>query len=230
MLVPSQSGQSYVASTEIPAALKSVFLARGQIVRFSKDQIIVDEGALDNDVYWIQGGSLQFSLVSIHGKEVILRNMVSGEIFGEGAAISGLPRSVRVTALCSGLTMRLSGKSFLESLMEAPEIGVWLSANLAVRVNDLTAKVFEIATLPIAGRVQLELLKLAKTGDDKHDRCLIRPFPTHTELAFRIGTHREAVTRELNTLAREGIVVKMGRDLEISSLRKLRTSYSRFVK
>jgi DNA-binding transcriptional regulator YhcF (GntR family) len=47
------------------------------------------------------------------------------------------------------------------------------------------------------------------------NQSVIEPFPTHEELAALVGTHREAVTRELSYLSGNGfIVVQRGR-LEI---------------
>ena len=41
----------------------------------------------------------------------------------------------------------------------------------------------------------------------------VKPAPTHAEFASRIGTHREAVTRELNELVRAKLIGKRGNDL-----------------
>ena len=45
--------------------------------------------------------------------------------------------------------------------------------------------------------------------------------PTHTELATRLSTHREAVTRELNTLARAGLIERHGNALRINDVAEL---------
>ncbi len=53
---------------------------------------------------------------------------------------------------------------------------------------------------------------------------MISPAPTHAEIASRISTHREAVTRELNSLARAKLIEKRGTTLvirEIAALTRL---------
>ncbi|MFO1158980.1 MAG: helix-turn-helix domain-containing protein [Reyranellaceae bacterium] len=45
-------------------------------------------------------------------------------------------------------------------------------------------------------RVRRELLRLAATGTRFGNSVVIRPAPTHYDIAARIGSHREAVTRE----------------------------------
>ena len=49
----------------------------------------------------------------------------------------------------------------------------------------------------------------------------MRPAPTHAELANRIGTHREAVTRELGVLSERGIIRYGRRSLMILDLARL---------
>ena len=47
---------------------------------------------------------------------------------------------------------------------------------------------------------------------------VIDPAPTHAELASRIGTHREAVTRELRFLAEHGIIRQHRRRLTVADM------------
>lgn len=211
-----------------PKDLCAAFEQRAQVQRLRKDQMVVGEGTDASEVYLIQSGRVQFSLVSVHGRELILRDFGPGHIFGELAAIDGLPRSASAVALEDCLVARMSGPAFVSFLGEVPRAGLWMAQQLARRVRDLTNRTFELATLPVAARLQTELLRLALAGEQPGlDRAVIRPLPTHADLAARIGTRREAVSRELSNLAHEGLVVQSGRALEIHSLARLRTLLDR---
>jgi hypothetical protein len=48
-----------------------------------------------------------------------------------------------------------------------------------------------------------------------------RPCPTHTEIAARVSTHREAVTRELTRLARIGLIEREKNALVVTDLERL---------
>jgi len=50
---------------------------------------------------------------------------------------------------------------------------------------------------------------------------VLSPAPTHEEIASRVSTHREAVTRELAWLEAQGVVEKAGRTLKITDLERL---------
>ncbi len=51
--------------------------------------------------------------------------------------------------------------------------------------------------------------------------AMIRPAPTHAEFASRVSTHREAVTRELNQLSRDGLVERQAGALAIHDVERL---------
>jgi CRP/FNR family cyclic AMP-dependent transcriptional regulator len=211
-----------------PEALCAEFLRRAQLQRIRKGQMVVGEGTDATEVYLILSGQVRFSLVSIHGREMILRDFGPGHIFGELAAIDGLPRSASAVALDDCQLARMSGAAFVNFLGEVPRAGLWMAQQLVRRVRDLTNRAFELATLPVAARLQTELLRLALAGEcPAPDRAIIRPMPTHADLAARIGTRREAVSRELSILAHEGLVVQSGRSLEVLSINRLRTLLDR---
>jgi CRP/FNR family cyclic AMP-dependent transcriptional regulator len=211
----------------LPPDLRDAFLARAHVSKARPRQVVIAEGSTATDVYLIRSGKVRISRFSDSGREIILRDMGPGEIFGEIAAIDHAPRSASVAAIEESVLARLAGEEFLTFLGEVPQAGLWMARQLASRVRDLTEKTSDLATLPVAGRVQRELLRLAHEAGVERDQVALQPMPTHAEIAARIGTHREAVTRELNLLAREGILRQAGRRAEILSVGKLKALYDR---
>ena len=77
---------------------------------------------------------------------------------------------------------------------------------LVMKIRALTTRVYEFSTLAVSNRIQAELLRLASMAA-RDGKCVrISPVPTHTEIASRVSTHREAVTRELTRLSRIGLI------------------------
>ncbi len=101
---------------------------------------------------------------------------------------------------------------------------------LAARVRSLSDKSVELASQPVAARLVGELLRLAEAHAAGADRAEIARLPTHADLAARIGTHREAVTRELRLLAKEGLVVQTGRRLTVASRAGLAALHQRLTR
>jgi DNA-binding Lrp family transcriptional regulator len=79
----------------------------------------------------------------------------------------------------------------------------------------------------VRNRVHAELVRLAR--DHGGSEALIRPAPTHSEIASRISTHREAVTRELSRLEGLGIIAREGRTLRVKDLARLEAMVEDFA-
>jgi hypothetical protein len=82
--------------------------------------------------------------------------------------------------------------------------------------------VIELSTLAVQNRIRAEVLRQAQaaTAADS-DFARLEPAPRHADLAARVGTTREQVTRELSALTRQGLLQKTGRGLLVTDLPRL---------
>ena len=103
----------------------------------------------------------------------------------------------------------------------AIERGVIKIRGKEYELKGLTEQVFELSALNVQTRIHCELLRLAQKGKPCSGGIEVRPAPTHAELASRIGTHREAVTREMKVLSEEKIIRHGRRSLMIIDLARL---------
>ena len=90
-------------------------------------------------------------------------------------------------------------------------------------IRELTTRVFEFSTLAVRYRIEAEILRLTQLSPCTGKAAHIVPAPTHAEIASRTSTHREAVTRELNRLAKLGIVEQRNIELWIKDVDRLAT-------
>jgi hypothetical protein len=90
-----------------------------------------------------------------------------------------------------------------------------------MKVRSLTTRVYEFSALAVNNRIQAEVLRLAKLVPREGKSARIGAAPTHAEIASRISTHREAVTRELNRLSRLGIIERRGGALLVKDVDRL---------
>jgi CRP/FNR family transcriptional regulator, cyclic AMP receptor protein len=88
-------------------------------------------------------------------------------------------------------------------------------------VRALSERVVEFSTLTVQKRIQVELLRLAREAAPGEKCAVIVPAPTHAEVASRLSTHREAVTRGLGQLARAGMIEKRSGTLIIRDVEAL---------
>jgi CRP-like cAMP-binding protein len=189
--------------------------------RYGADQQIISHLDESTDVFLVIEGMVRVVVYSQAGKEITFRDIAAGEYFGELAAIDGLPRSATVAALTDSVVACVSAEVFLGILRTYPDAAALVMKQLASSVRALTERVFEFSALAVKNRVHAELLRLAHHHMVGDNTALIQPAPTHTEFASRISTHREAVTRELNHLSRDGLVERQAGALAIHDVERL---------
>ena len=189
--------------------------------RFTTGQDIISHHDQSLDAYFLVEGKARIIIYSFSGKPVIFRDARPGEVFGEFAAIDQLPRSATVEARTDCLTAAIKPEAFLDVLLTHPEVAGNTMRWLVAQARALTGRVLEFSTLAVRNRLHAELLRLAQEDIRDDGTAVITNFPTHADLASRISTHREAVTREMSRLAQSRLVKKMGDGLIIFDIQEL---------
>lgn len=200
--------------------LRRLVQSQMRIIRAKKGQALLGHRAATTDVYFVIEGAFNVIIYSANGREVSMRTLNAGDTFGELAAIDGLPRSASVVAEGEARVAALRREDFLHCLETSPGAAMWLLRLLAAKVRDMNERLFEISALNVPARLHCELLRLAKTNR-RDDGIILDPAPTHAELANRIGTHREAVTREIRELTQVKIIRAGRRTLEFLDVPRL---------
>lgn len=187
----------------------------------AKGDIIIAQGASDRNVHFIVSGAVHVTFYSKTGREVGFRDLGAGEMFGELAAIDGLPRSTQVMALRSTFIAVLPPQAFIGLLERQPAVALYVMRRLARLVRLLSDRVVEFSTLGVRNRIHAELLRLARAAAVTGNQARIDAPPTHADLANLISTHREAVTRELRDLTKAGLVRRVKGALLVLDLERL---------
>jgi CRP-like cAMP-binding protein len=189
--------------------------------QYGTGEAIVEYLDESDDVFFITAGEVRVTLYSITGKVVNLRDLGTGEVFGEYPAIDGGPRSASVEARTNCVIASMPAGAFQELLLTEPRVAQAMLPQLVTKIRALTTRVYEFSTLAVNNRIQAELLRLANLAPREGNSARITPAPTHVEIASRVSTHREAVTRELNRLCRLGIAERRGSALLVKDVDRL---------
>lgn len=193
---------------DLPAADLEALAERCRWRRYDAHEQIIHHQDQSRDVYFIVEGEVRAITYSLDGKEVTYRDIPAGEMFGEFAAIDGRPRAANVVAIKRSYIASMTDSCFWDVLEQHPSTCAFTLKRLTRQLRDLTERVFEFSALAVKNRIHAELLRLARDHMTDDDTATIKPAPKHMEIASRISTHREAVTRELNALARSGMVAR----------------------
>ena len=190
---------------------------------FAKQEEIYGERETTTDIFFILAGAVRVTSFTESGREVIFSDVPAGGIFGEFSAIDKLPRSATIVALSDCRLARMSATAFFNLLRENNSVCVHLVELLVGKIRNMSERVFEVSALAVRERLRRELVRLAITsGKPEGPGIKISPAPTHYEIAARIGSHREAVTREFNRLELEKVLEIGRRSIRITDMRRLK--------
>jgi CRP/FNR family transcriptional regulator, cyclic AMP receptor protein len=100
----------------------------------------------------------------------------------------------------------LSKARFERLLRESMAFNRILVREIIHQAADLDQRFYETSVMPMKVRLHAELLRISRRRRD--GALIISPPPTHQELATRIGSQREAVSKELKRLESDGIIMR----------------------
>lgn len=207
---------------ELPPEVLAEVAAACAIASFDKGVEILRQDDRSDDVFFVLEGSVRANSFAESGREVSYVDIGPGGVFGEFSAIDRLPRSTSVVALAPALVARMPARRFIELLERDGRIGRRLIEILVAKVRSMSERLFEVSALSVRERVRNELLRLARVASRDGADLVVRPAPTHQEIAAAIGSHREAVTRELKRLEATGLIRARRREIRIPNLPSLR--------
>ncbi|NUB13172.1 cyclic nucleotide-binding domain-containing protein [Azospirillum brasilense] len=190
--------------------------------RFHANEQIIDHQGESRDVALVVDGRVRVLSHSPTGREISFDDIEAGGFLGEMAAIDGLPRSASAVALEEGtLIAFLAPRPFQDLVSGHPDLAMAVMRRLCRVVRIATDRVMELSTLGANNRVHAELLRLAKRGRMEGGTAVIAPIPVHADIASRVSTARETVSRVLNDLARDGLVERRADALVVRDLCRL---------
>ncbi len=188
-----------------PVAALTAFAAAARWVTAGPGEAIIDFDDTTTDVFFVLQGSVRVLVRTADGRRTqIIGDLHAGEFVGELSAVDNVARSARVETLVFSRLCIVSGPSFLGMAFAAPEIGARLMRRLTAKIRSQTHRLLEHAVLSTRMRLAAELLRLGRPRPD--GTLVLTPPPTQEELAARIGTRRETVSREQTALSRAGFI------------------------
>ena len=182
---------------------------------------ILSYHAPSTEVYFLATGKVRVIIYSAEGKAVVFTDMKPGAMFGEIAAIDREARSAGVEAVEPCTVASLTARQFESLLLGEPAVAVATLRHVTAEVRRLSERILEFSTLVVQNRIHAELLRLAADAGQPHGQALLSPAPSLSDIANRISTHREAVSRELSRLGSIGLLRREGGDLRVTDVARL---------
>jgi CRP/FNR family cyclic AMP-dependent transcriptional regulator len=208
--MPTTAPKPQVVADSPEDTMQALFAYAG-VTAFPKNTVIINEGDRTNLVYLIRSGRVKVFLRSEDGKKVDVNVLEAGDCFGE-MVIDGGSRSASVVTMMASQLSIIPQSAFKDFVARKPDFALQIILKLILRTRELLKNVKSLALLDVYGRVARTLLELATQKDD---RLIIKEKLSAQDIAHRIGTSRESVSRILRDLIRRGYILMDGKSITI---------------
>lgn len=198
--MPAPDTQTLLDALE-SASLREL-AAHGRIQSYRKDAIIIQEGDEGETLFIVLAGRVKVFSTGLDEREIVFDVHGPGEYVGE-LSLDGGPRSASVITLepttCSVVTRSI----LRDHIAKHPEFALELLAKVIRRARRATDNARDLALLDVYGRVRRLLESLAV---EREGARVIPEKLTHQEIADRVGSSREMVSRLMKDLERGGYI------------------------
>ena len=188
----------------------------GRCHDYPRGNVIHDRGDADDAVHMVVRGKVKIVMTSEDGRDVAIDLLRPGDMFGLVAAMSDGTHPAHAITATEARLVKFRANSFLEWVEGHGLMGlVW--RQLSERVRQAYARIAEHALMGVKERLLYTLLEIAEhegsPADEGDDIVFTRP--THRELAQRVGSSREVVTRVLKELLDSELLEAEGRVIRV---------------
>ncbi|MCX6067425.1 MAG: Crp/Fnr family transcriptional regulator [Chloroflexi bacterium] len=190
---------------DLPADVLDILVARMIPRKFDAGQVICLEGEPGEKVYILEKGWVKAVRTAVDGREQAAMFLRGGELFGDEAVFTGTVYPVTVIALENTAAWALEGQAALELVQRTPSLAMAVIRHLGERVLYYVQLVEDLGLRSVQARVAHTLLLHVELRDGQ----LVVPrqaWTTLDEMAARLGTVRDVLSRTLSVLESDGIL------------------------
>jgi CRP/FNR family transcriptional regulator len=187
---PLFAGLDRAALAEVARALRVRKAARGE-------QILL-EGEPSDSAYFVASGQVRVYRLAPNGREQALADLFAGQCFNLVPAVDGRPAPASVAARTDATLYLISRADFAQIMTRHPSVARAVLRDFAGRLRQMTSLIEELALHSVAERLARLLVRMVE-GE------MAGRF-TQQELANRLGTVREVISRTLRDFQTQGLI------------------------
>ncbi|MBE2894590.1 cAMP-activated global transcriptional regulator CRP [Spirabiliibacterium falconis] len=196
------------------------FLSHCHIHKYPSKSTLIHAGEKAETLYYLIKGSVAVSIKDEDGKEMILSYLNQGDFVGEiGLFEQESERTAWVRAKTPCEVAEISYKKFRQLIQVNPEVLMYLSTQLAHRLQYTSRQVMNLAFLDVTGRIAQTLLNLAKMPEAMTHPDGMQIKITRQEIGQIVGCSRETVGRILKMLEDQNLISAHGKTIVVYGTR-----------
>ncbi len=206
-----------------PESVLEALAARCLVVRKVPGDTLFVAGEPCRGLYVVATGRTRAFRHGADGREQVIHEDAPGATFPEVAVFDDGPYPSTVTAVDDSVLLFIPKEQVRRLCLDHPEVALSALRILARRLRKATGMVERLALLEVSQRVAEYLVEQIPT-EKLHASGSVQIVIDHNnqEIADRIGTVREVVSRSFARLQKEGWLKREGRKVAITDLDALR--------
>ncbi|HYF93691.1 MAG TPA: Crp/Fnr family transcriptional regulator [Symbiobacteriaceae bacterium] len=185
----------------------------GQAMRhrhFARGEMVVAAGAPVAHLVVVAHGRLKQVHVSAAGREQVVRFLGPGAFLGEMALFAPAVHEHDLVA-AEETDCCLVPREAIQTLMRHhPDVALRLVEALARRLAEAEELIVDLGLRDVGQRLAAELLRAASAGTKGPDGIRVKMPGPWSELAVRLGTTPESLSRRLRALEEQGLISQAG--------------------
>lgn len=186
----------------LPDSVRQLGIAKN----YAKDAILHFQDEVPNHICYIVSGRVFATSINIDGEESWVAEYTQGQFMGCDSLFNAEATRYQLVAKTPVTGLLFMRESFFNLMNENPDLNNMVMADLSRQIKNFTVQTQEAHSLTVYGRIASELRRQAKPIGRDPDTFIIRPTPVFSELAQRLGSSRETVSRTVSKLAKKGVL------------------------
>lgn len=179
-----------------------------QMREYDRGEVLFWEGDSCAGLHIIESGSVKLYRVSPQGRQYIIAVLTEGATCNEVPAFDGGMNPVNVEALETTRAWVVDAHTLRELVKANPEFALKILSKFGQNLRNLVGKVSEMAFYQVTHRLARLITEMPVEE--------ARPHWTQEQLAARLGTVREVVSRSLKELEKSGAIRIEDRRIQIA--------------
>ncbi|BCS55109.1 Crp/Fnr family transcriptional regulator [Geobacter sp. SVR] len=190
--------------------------------KFKKGEALFSEGDVATGFYLLVVGSIKLCRIAPDGREKVLHFVRAGETFAEAAFFGDGKYPAEARALEAGEVLYLPKQGFMELMARNPNFSLNLVISLSLMLRQFARQIEELSFADVTSRLASFLVRRADEKSTSYGGITYIDLGIKKgELASRLGTASETVSRTLRKLKDEGIIEVQGNRVVIHQMEKL---------
>lgn len=208
---------------DVPEAALLDLVSGATEKKLVRGQILFTANHPSEGLYIVLSGAVRAFRVNLDGREQTIHIERPGGTLAEVAAFDGGPYPSTTIAEEDSDVLFLHRKDVQRFILQHPEVALTALSILAKKLRNVASMVEQLALMDLGQRLACLLLEEAQKTSHPLQDNLSFPFPlSHAQLAARLGSVREVVSRALHKLTEHGIIQLHGRNIVILNVKALR--------